>query len=96
MLRTELIRSIQENVKVGMVFDNPGGGTSEIVSISNERIVYKRGNSRLYLKIQDFVDIYEKFAGIKCTTNDIKAFNPKVFCSGGNGYGCHCTLFLLC
>lgn len=95
MLRTELIRSIQDNVKVGMVFDNPGGGTSEIVSISNERIVYKRGNSKLYLKIQDFADVYEKFASMKCTTNDIKAFNPKVFCSGGNGHGCHCTFIFI-
>lgn len=95
MLRGELIRSIQNNVKPGMVFDNPGRGTSEIVSVLNERIVYKRGNSRLYLKLQDFADVYEKFAGKKCTTNDIKAFNPQVFCSGGNGHGCHCTFIFI-
>ncbi|WP_010249444.1 hypothetical protein [Acetivibrio cellulolyticus] len=91
MLKTELICAIRDNVKVGMVFDNPGRGSSEIVSVSNERIVYKRGNSKLYLKIQDFIDVYEKFAGKRCTTNDIKAFNPRVFCSRDNGHGCHCT-----
>ena len=86
MLRSELIRSKQDNIRAGMVFDNPGGGTSEIVSISNLRIVYRRGNSKFYLKIQDFANVYEKFAGMKCTTNDIKAFNPIIFCSGGKGH----------
>ena len=32
---------------------------------------------------------------MKCTTNDIKVFNPNVFCSGGNGHGCHCTFIFI-
>ncbi|TYQ15296.1 UNVERIFIED_CONTAM: hypothetical protein Cloal_1731 [Acetivibrio alkalicellulosi] len=95
MLRTELICSIQDKVTTGSVFDNPGGGTSEIVSVSNERIVYRRRNSKLYIKIKDIVDVYEKFAGKRCTTNDIKTLNPRVFCSGGNGHGCHCTFIFI-
>jgi hypothetical protein len=95
MLRAELIRSIQDKVKVGMVFDNPGRGTSQIVSISNERIVYKRGKSRFYLMLQDFATVYEKFEGSKCTTNNIKGFNPEVFRSGGKGHGCHCTFIFI-
>lgn len=91
----ELIEKILSSVQVGMVFQNPRRGTSEIVKISAEMIVYKRGKSRFYLRLDDIADVYAQFSGKKCTTNDLKDYNPQVFRSGGKGHGCHTTFIFM-
>ncbi len=86
---------IRDTLKVGMVFDNPGGGTTEIVSISGTSIYYKRKNSKMQLKFSDIDSSYYNFKDGRVTTNMLKGFKPKVFNTRENGHDCNCTVLFL-
>jgi hypothetical protein len=48
-LADNFIENILEYISVGDIIENPGGGTSTIMSISKNKICYKRGNSNIYI-----------------------------------------------
>jgi hypothetical protein len=91
MKKASLQSELLEHIKVGDIFDNPGGGTSVVVSVNNEKIGYVRKNSAMYLTISAFIDTCSFFQGKRCSTSDLKKYNPEVFSSKHNGHDCHCT-----
>jgi hypothetical protein len=83
---------IKNKITSGLIFDNPGGGTSIIISITqNNSILYKRGNSNIYISIENIFKVYKKFKNTECTTTKLKSYMPNVFKSKG----CNCTFLFL-
>lgn len=86
-----MVDLIKQKIKIGQVFDNPGGGTSEVVSMTGTGIYFKRRNSKMLLKFDDIKNAYNTFRGIKITTKDLKELNAKCFDSSKGGHSCNCT-----
>src|SRR5438445_13872502 len=59
---------IQDMVPLGMVFQNPGGGTSEVLSLSDEAVSYRRGKSRIYVSLLDLFDAYWAYRGSRVSS----------------------------
>lgn len=99
MTKEKFVKKLTDSVKVGDVFDNPGGGTSTIKSINtseNGFITYVRGKSNIYFHFDDMYDAYNQFPhGFSST--DLKKFKPKIFDSKAEptGHGCNCTFLML-
>lgn len=81
-------------ISTGDVFENPGGGTSEILSLSEEAIRYKRGKSSISVKFSDLYDAQQRFSGSLTSASDLKKFMPHVFDPKARpaGHSCNCTL----
>lgn len=98
MTKEEFVKKLTDSVKVGDVFDNPGGGTSTIECIDtseNGFIKYKRGkNFRPKIKFESMHDAYSQFPN-GFSTNDLKNFNPEVFKLEAGGHGCNCTFLMM-
>ena len=62
------------NVICGLVnsFDNPGGGTSTIITVGEDKLSYMRGKSRFFLSYSAIFDAFRLFSGMTTTTNDLK------------------------
>lgn len=88
-----MINLVRQKIKVGQVFNNPGGGTSEVVSVTNIGIYFKRKNSKMLLKFKDIENTYDTFKGRRITTRDLKKLNEKCFDSSKGGHSCNCTFF---
>lgn len=75
------------------VFQNPGGGTSRIKSITDERLSYVRGVSTISVRLLDLYSAYRHFAGTRVSSSDLRAFLPSVFDSKARpaGHSCNCT-----
>lgn len=86
-----LVKKLLENISVGDVFENPGGGTSTVINISEDRICYRRGKSNIYLNFKDIEEVYNYYKGRACYSNDLKKFRPTVFDSSQNGHSCNCA-----
>jgi hypothetical protein len=56
----QFLGELYQKINVGKTLDNPGGGTSKIVFMDNNKIVYKRGKSKISIKINDIFEVYEK------------------------------------
>ena len=50
-------------IPVGTVLQNPGGGTSIIVSLSDREISYKRGDNTFKVSFSGLFDAYSHFKG---------------------------------
>ncbi len=87
---------IREAIRVGDVFQNPGGGTSAVTRVEADFVQYRRGTSDIRLKFEHMEQAYEKFRGKTVTTVDLQELQPEVFNSRRNGHSCNCTfLFML-
>jgi len=89
---------INTDIPVDTILDNPGGGTSTITSVSDDKISYMRGGSTIYVSFQELYDAYSKYRGQKVTSSNLKVYRPSVFDSAAkpSGHSCNCTfLFLL-
>jgi hypothetical protein len=86
-----------EVAPVGAVWTNPGGGVSTIISVSAERISYRRGKSVMSVSIWDLFDAYALYRGRRVSTTELRAFRPVVFDSAARpaGHSCNCTIFFL-
>ena len=92
----ELYKMINENFSIGQIFNNPGKGTSTIVSITDMNITYKRGSSNIAIKHSDINKVYVEFRNRECSSNDLKELDESIFSSDSGGHSCNCTfLFLL-
>ncbi|KLU78141.1 hypothetical protein AB192_13265 [Aliivibrio fischeri] len=82
----------RRSVQVNTVFLNPGGGTSTVCKTSVDRVVYKRGNSRMTLLLDDLYLVYKELEiNSKVSSSDLKQLKPSVFDSTKSGHSCHCT-----
>lgn len=97
MTAHEFRSRIISSAPVGTVFNNPGGGTSEVVKTDDEKIAYIRGGSRFYVRFSDLYSAFQKFRGINVTTQDLKEYAPEVFDSSARpaGHSCNCTIMFL-
>ncbi|MGI5173140.1 hypothetical protein H0R92_06015 [Treponema sp. OMZ 840] len=94
MNETEFEEKVFALIKPELKLQNPGGGQSIIKNISEAgNICYQRGNSKIYVNIKDLYDAYNMFRGRKCSSNDLKAYNPSVFDSTKGRHNCNCTFF---
>jgi hypothetical protein len=90
--------NFRKKICTGKIYNNPGGGTSEIVSIadSNE-ITYKRKNSLISINIYEIYGVYKLFYGKKCSSSDLKKYKPHIFDSNARpaGHSCNCTFLFM-
>lgn len=88
---------IRSTVPVGTVFQNPGGGTSEILKVTEAAITYRRGNSTVSVSIENLFNAYISFQGQQVSSSALKAFAPSVFDSKARpaGHSCNATFLLL-
>ena len=91
----EFYQRLVSSLPVGTVLRNPGRGTSEIVSYTDTQIVYKRGNSRIYVSIMDLYDAYERFRGKTVNSTGLRNYAPQVFDSTMGGHSCNCTFLFM-
>jgi hypothetical protein len=91
----EFRRQLLVSVPRGMVFQNPGGGTSEVVSLTDENLCYRRRNSNITVAIGDLYRAYANFAGGRLSSRDLRAFMPRVFDSTQSGHSCNCTMLFM-
>lgn len=89
-------KALLSQISVNEIFQNPKSGISTILSIKDDKICYKRRNSRITLPVDVFITVCQKYKNVKCTSTDLKSFMPAIFDSTKNGHSCNCTfLFLL-
>jgi hypothetical protein len=82
----------------GKVFQNPGGGTSRIISFTEDgRISYRRGESYISINIRDIIGACNHFCGDRCSSNDLKQYAPHIYDSKARpaGHDCNCTFFFM-
>ncbi|MBF0503206.1 MAG: hypothetical protein HQM09_23995 [Candidatus Riflebacteria bacterium] len=93
----EFRTAIQAKITPQTIFFNPGGGTSQVVAVSDEQIRYRRGISTVTLRIRDIFDAYYFHRGDRMATTDLKEFRPSVYDSKArpSGHSCNCTFLLL-
>ncbi|CAN7692470.1 hypothetical protein [Duganella sp. LjRoot269] len=86
-----------EAVTTGTIFQNPGGGTSEVLSIRNDKVRYKRGDSTITISIEDLFSAFAAFRGKEMSSSELKAFSPSVFDSEARpaGHNCNATFLFL-
>jgi hypothetical protein len=80
---------------VGDMFNNPGGGTSIIISLNQNNICYRRKNSKITVSLLELYNAYQAFKGMRCSSTDLKAYNPGVFDSKFGGHSCNCTFLFM-
>jgi len=80
----------------GTILQNPGGGTTTIVSYTaDDKLAYRRGRSRMYVPIRDLYATYRAFGGQAVSSADLRHFAPRVFDSKRGGHSCNCTVFFM-
>ena len=94
---SEFKQRISESMPIGTILDNPGGGTSTILSYPSEAVSYRRRNSTMYVSLRDLFDGYMRFKGGQMSSNDLKEINPSVFDSQArpSGHSCNCTFLFM-
>lgn len=94
---SEFEQRIRASLPIGIILDNPGGGTSTILSYTSEVVCYRRGNSRMYVSIRDLFDAYVRFKGGHMSSNGLKKINPSIFDSQARpaGHSCNCTFLFM-
>ena len=91
MTKEEFVKKLTDSVKVGDVFDNPGGGTSLIEKIEDGRITYARGEYKGNIYI-DMDVMYNAFVHFPkgFSSNDLKPFDNQF-----KNHGCNCTFLMM-
>ena len=86
---------VKGSIPVGTVLQNPGGGTSIIVSYSDNGISYKRRKSTIYVSFCDLFDAYSRFKGKKVSSSDLKSYAPSIYDSEEGGHDCNCSFLFM-
>lgn len=91
---TELYRV----VKLGMVFENPGGGTSEVVSAQNGKISYRRKSSTMTITVESLYNAFAAHRNSRVSSRELRAKWPAIFDSQARpaGHSCNVTFLFLC
>lgn len=88
---SEFRKKLQRALPAGAVFSNPGGGTSTVLAWSADQVCYKRGNSRIYVRVDALYEAYAHFAGHVVSSSDLRVVWPHIFDSKHKGHSCNCT-----
>jgi hypothetical protein len=85
-------------VTPGMIFVNPGGGTSEVVSLDNGKISYRRKSLTITITIRSLYDAFFVFRNSRISSPDLKARWPAIFDPRARpaGHSCNVTFLFLC
>ena len=75
---------IIKNISVGDIFNNPGGGTSTVVTINPTFIKYLRGTSKIKLFMEDIEDVYKRFKSKTVSTNILNLSILSMICFYAN------------
>ena len=86
---------VKGSTPVGTVLQNPGGGTSIIVSYSDSAIFYKRGDSTFDVSFRDLFNAYSHFKGQRVSSSDLKSYAPYIYDTGEGGHDCNCTFLFM-
>jgi hypothetical protein len=94
---TEFEKAIKEHIQPGLILKNPGDGTSTIKGYTDNKVSYLRGNSTIYVALDDLYKAYSRFRGQRVTSSDLRTFAPHVFDSNARpaGHSCNCTFLFL-
>lgn len=97
MTRNEFSIQIAQAVPVGTILSNPGGGTSEIVQITDHKIGYVRGSSTISISFDDLFSAYSNFKGAQVSSSELRAYASAIFDSAARpaGHSCNCTFLFL-
>lgn len=87
----QFTESIKSNIPIGVLISNPGGGTSKIISYSDETIIYQRGKSKISVSFEELYKAYSKFRGQKVYTTHLRDYAPETFDSKRGGHSCNTT-----
>lgn len=82
-------------IRAGDMLTNPQRGFSVIVSISPDKIVYRRGRSEISYKFSAITETYEAFKGKIVSTSDLRTFLPEVYNSQKSGHSCNAVFFCM-
>lgn len=98
MTLEEFTLRLSKTVTPGLVFTNPGGGTSKVISLGNGKISYQRKSSTMTVKIQALYDAFCMFKNSRMASPDLKTHWPMVFDSHARpaGHSCNVTFLFLC
>jgi hypothetical protein len=88
-------RLMHITVTPGTVFPNPGGGSSELIDFSSGSLIYRRGNSRIYVSLRDLYNAYAHFRGSNVSSTDLRQYRPSVFDSVAGGHSRNCTMLFI-
>jgi len=86
MKKAEFTTAMKKALSTGDVLDNPGGGTSEIAQIDEEKIIYVRGRSRFTLPTDDLWKIVRAYEGREVKTTDMREMIPECFGAEKGGH----------
>lgn len=70
-----------------MIFQNPGGGTSEVLPFLEDKIRYKRKDSTITISVEDLFSAYATFRGKKNVVIRVKDFFAFSIRFGGEACG---------
>lgn len=93
----EFIRRLQGALPVGSVLQNPGGGTSTILSHSQKFVRYRRRRSSIGVAYESLFGAYAANRSRAVSTSDLKRFEPSVFDTKARpaGHDCNGTFLFL-
>lgn len=89
------VHRLRRSLPVGTVLQNPGRGTTTVISLDGDRLRYRRGRSDFYVDLCQLYAAALEFAGSRVTTKHLKAHAPSVFDLKQGGHGCHATVLLM-
>lgn len=97
MTQDEFDARLGKAIPSGIVLSNPGGGVSEVLSIRNGLVSYRRGSSTISISTKSLFEAFSAFRGKRMTGPDLKARWPAVFDSSArpSGHSCNVTFLFL-
>lgn len=86
-----------EAVTPGTVFVNPGGGTSEVISVRDGKVRYRRKNSTMSISVENLFAAYATFRGRTMYSSELKVISPEIYDSAARpaGHSCNATFLFL-
>lgn len=91
----QFTRQLKIALPPGTIMPNVVRGTSTIVSTSTEALTYRRGSSRIRVRIRDLYRTLENLADRTVTTSELKACFPEIYDSARGGHNCNTTTLFM-
>lgn len=86
-----------ETIPLGIIFQNPKKGVSEVCSNQNGVVSYRRASSKLSISRKSLFDVFTEFQGKRMSSSELKARWPAIFDPSARpaGHSCHVTFLFL-
>jgi hypothetical protein len=97
MTHDEFDATFRKMIPPGTVFQNPGGGVSEVLSNKDGKVSYRRGSSTISVSTKSLFDAFASFRGKRMSSADLKSRWPSIFDSSARpaGHSCNATFLFL-